>query len=53
MQHDGKVKSSFIGAYEELHILGYYRGKRDVDGVKIGFKRAKFVIEYLSHRKIS
>jgi len=53
LAHDGKVRSSFTSAYELLHILGYYRGGRNVEGIKIGFQKAKFVIEHLSHKKIT
>jgi len=51
--HDGKVRASFTGAYQILHILGYYRERTDVSVLKTGFQRARFVIEHLSHKKIT
>lgn len=50
--HNGKVKSALTGAYEVLHILGYYRGGSDIKVIKEGFECAKFVIENLSKKKI-
>jgi hypothetical protein len=52
LAHDGKLRSSFVGAYDVLHVLGYYRDSHDVDVIKTGFQRAKFIIEHLSHKKI-
>jgi hypothetical protein len=39
-------------AYQNLHILGYYRGGVDVEMIKSGFKHAKFIIERLSKVKL-
>jgi len=50
--HNGQVKSALKIAYENLHILGYYRGGTGVSMIKEGFQCAKFVIEHLSHKKI-
>lgn len=53
MVHNGKMKSAIKIAYENLHILGYYRGGTGVSMIKEGFACAKFVIEHLSHKKIT
>ncbi|MEW6607749.1 MAG: DUF5618 family protein [bacterium] len=53
MVHNGKVKSAIKIAYENLHIFGYYRGGTGVSMIKEGFQCAKFVIEHLSHKKIT
>lgn len=50
--HNGKVKSALTVAYQNLHILGYYRGGVNVDMIKAGFASAKFIIENLSRGKI-
>mgnify|MGYP000751773939 CR=1 FL=1 len=31
--------------YENLHILGYYRGDLNVDILKAGFRHTKFIID--------
>jgi hypothetical protein len=53
LSHNGKVKSALNVAYENLHILGYYRGGKGVGMIKEGFQCAKFIIEHLSHKKIT
>jgi hypothetical protein len=52
LAHDGKVKSALKVAYQNLHILGYYRKGVGVSMIKEGFQCAKFVIEHLSHKNI-
>lgn len=41
LSHNGKVKSALKIAYENLHILGYYRGGTGVSMIKEGFQCAK------------
>ncbi len=48
---DGKVFSAFNTVYENLHILGYYRGGLNVEMIKAGFESARFIIERLSGKK--
>jgi hypothetical protein len=45
--HDGKIIDAFSTAYENLHLLGYYRGGLGVEMIKEGFKNAKLVIDTL------
>ncbi|MEW5767917.1 MAG: DUF5618 family protein [bacterium] len=46
--HDGKLRAALNTAYENLHILGYYRGGVDIDMIKSGFQKAKLIIDTLS-----
>ncbi|MEW6482371.1 MAG: DUF5618 family protein [bacterium] len=46
--HNGKLISALDTVYENLHILGYYRGGVDVEMIKSGFQKAKFIIDTLS-----
>ena len=50
--HNGKIKNAYYNVYENLHILGYYRGAGEIKGVKAGFENAKRIIETLSKKKI-
>jgi len=43
--HNGKLKACLNTAYENLHILGYYRGGTNVDMIKGGFKAVKVIID--------
>lgn len=49
--HNGKIKSAYYNVYENLHILGYYRGAGDINTVKSGFENAKFIIDTLNKHK--
>ncbi|MEW6687240.1 MAG: DUF5618 family protein [Candidatus Edwardsbacteria bacterium] len=49
---DGKVMAALTVVYQNLHILGYYRGGVDVEMIKSGFEKARFVIEHLSANKL-
>jgi hypothetical protein len=49
---DGKLLSTFNTVYENLHILGYYRGGLNVDMIKAGFDSARFIVERLSGKKV-
>ena len=49
--HNGKLMSALIVVYENLHILGYYRGGVDVEMIKSGFSKAKLIINTLSGDK--
>ncbi|MFH0774473.1 MAG: DUF5618 family protein [bacterium] len=46
--HNGKLRQSFYTVYENLHLLGYYRGGVDVEMIKSGFSKAKIIIDTLS-----
>ena len=48
--HNGKILNAFSGAYEVLHLWGYYRGIGEVRVVKDGFERAKLIIGTLSKK---
>ncbi|MBI4721463.1 MAG: DUF5618 family protein [Candidatus Stahlbacteria bacterium] len=48
MVHDGKIKSALDTAYENLHILGYYRGAISVKVIKEGTDSAKLIIDKIS-----
>jgi len=43
--HNGKLIDSYIVVYQNLHILGYYRGGVGVGMIKEGFKHAKLIID--------
>ena len=49
--HNGKLMSALVVVYENLHILGYYRGGVDVEMIKSGFSKAKLIIDTLSKRE--
>jgi len=49
--HNGKLMAAMGTVYENLHILGYYRGGVDVNMIKSGFQKAKFIIDTLSGEK--
>ena len=49
--HNGKLRQSFYTVYENLHLLGYYRGGLGVDMIKEGFSKAKLIINTLSGDK--
>ena len=42
-----KIKDALDSAYEVLHLNGYYDGILDSDVIKIGFARAKEIIEHV------
>jgi hypothetical protein len=46
--HNGKLMSALVVVYQNLHILGYYKGGVGVDMIKEGFQKAKLIIETLS-----
>jgi len=46
--HNGKLMASMTAVYQNLHILGYYRGGIEVEMIKAGFKHAKNIIDILS-----
>jgi hypothetical protein len=46
--HNGKLMSALTIGYQNLHILGYYRGGVNVDMIKAGFKAARSMIDTLS-----
>jgi hypothetical protein len=48
---NGKVLAAFNTGYENLHILGYYRGGLNVQMIKAGFESVRFVIEKLSGKR--
>jgi hypothetical protein len=48
---NGKLMAAMTAVYQNLHILGYYRGGVEVEMIKAGFKHAKFIIDTLSKRK--
>jgi len=52
-QRDGKLLAAFHTVYENLHIFGYYKGGKDVQMIKSGFEAARFIIEHLTHQKLS
>ena len=43
--HNGKVMTSMRIVYENLHILGYYRGGVGTGMIKEGFRHAKTIID--------
>ena len=47
-QKNGRLTADLTGAYENLHILGYYRGGTDVEMIKSGFKRVKDIIDHFA-----
>lgn len=49
--HNGKIKNAYFIVYENLHILGYYRGAGGVKVVKEGFEKAKLIIDTLGKHK--
>jgi hypothetical protein len=49
--HNGKIRQSFYTVYENLHLLGYYRGGLSVDMIKDGFSKAKLIIDTLSKKR--
>jgi len=52
-QRNGKLLAAFHTVYENLHILGYYKGGGSVPMIKDGFEAARFIIEHLTHQKLS
>lgn len=52
-QMNGKVLAAFHTVYENLHIFGYYKGGRAVQMIKEGFEAARFIIEHITHKKLS
>jgi hypothetical protein len=42
-----RIKDTLKSAYQILHIDGYYEGTLDSDHIKIGFARAKEIIDQL------
>jgi hypothetical protein len=48
---NGKLIAAMTIVYQNLHILGYYRGGIGVEMIKEGFKHAKFIIDRLSKIK--
>jgi hypothetical protein len=48
---NGKLMSAMTVVYQNLHILGYYRGGVDVEMIKSGMKSAKTIIDTLSKIK--
>jgi len=48
--HNGKLIDSYIVVYQNLHILGYYRGGVGVGMIKEGFKHAKLIIDTLARQ---
>lgn len=48
----GKLIAAYVVVYEILHISGYYRGTVDVNAIKSGFGKAKFLIESLTEKKL-
>jgi len=52
MVHNGKIIDAFATVYEDLHILGYYRGGAGVLMIKEGFENAKKIIKSLSNKKL-
>ena len=46
--HNGKLMSALGTVYENLHILGYYRGGVGVAMIKEGFSKAKLIIDTLN-----
>jgi len=52
-QRNGKLLAAFYTVYENLHIFGYYKGGLNVQMVKSGFEAARFIIEHLTHQKLS
>ena len=47
-QKNGTLTRELTVAYQNLHILGYYRGGIDVEMIKSGFKNAKLLIDYFA-----
>jgi len=45
---NGKLMNYYNIVYQNLHLLGYYRGGVSVNMIKDGFGRAKEIIEMLS-----
>jgi len=45
---NGKLMAAFEVVYQNLHILGYYRGGVGVGMIKEGFAKAKLIIDALS-----
>ncbi|MEW6103910.1 MAG: DUF5618 family protein [bacterium] len=48
---NGKLMAAMTVVYQNLHILGYYRGGIGVEMIKEGFKSAKLIIDTLSKIK--
>ena len=46
--HNGKLMTALNIVYENLHLLGYYRGGVGVEMIKEGFQKAKLIIDTLS-----
>ena len=45
---NGKLKNYYNIVYQNLHLLGYYRGGIGVEMIKEGFSSAKKIIQMLS-----
>ncbi len=45
MPYNGKLTASLTAVYQNLHVLGYYRGGIEVEMIKSGFKHAKRIID--------
>jgi hypothetical protein len=46
-----KLMTAMPLLYQNLHILGYYRGGVGIEMIKEGFKHAKFIVDRLSKVK--
>jgi Domain of unknown function (DUF5618) len=46
-KQDKKLLALLVGAYDILHILGYYHGTNSVDTITRGFNNAYKIIEYI------
>ena len=46
--YNGKLAESLEVAYQNLHILGYYRGGVGVEMIKEGFSKARYIINTLT-----
>lgn len=42
-----KLLSALRGAYDSLHLAGYYHGTKSVKTIKTGFEEAFAIIEYI------
>jgi len=47
--HNGKLKENVKIVYQNLHLLGYYRGGTNVDMIKAGMKAVKDIINMLDN----
>ena len=46
--YNGKLRSKLTVVYENLHILGYYRGGVGVQMIKDGFMKAKEIVDMMA-----